>query len=99
MSTGEQLVKLGNPAASKHLVVMCHDESTFQSNGDQTSAWLQEDQPVIRPKSRGFGQMVSDFVDEYCGFLRLTDLDFQTAKQSQPTIKQEARVILEYGER
>ena len=99
VSPGEQLVKLGNPAASKHLVVICHDESTFQSNDDQTSAWLQEDQQVIISKSRGSGQMVSDFVDEYCGFLRLTDLEFQTAKQSQPTSKQEARVILEYRER
>ncbi|XP_062501393.1 uncharacterized protein LOC134178536 [Corticium candelabrum] len=99
VSPGEQLVKLENPAASKHLVVVCRDESTFQSNDDQTSAWLQEDQQVIRPKSRGSGQMVSDFVDEYCGFFRLTDVKFQTAKQSQPTIKQKAKVILEYGER
>ena len=39
--------------AFKQLVIMCHDESAFQSNEVQTFSWLQNDQIVIKPKSRG----------------------------------------------
>ena len=31
-----ELTDSGNPASSKHLVIICHDESAFQSNEDQT---------------------------------------------------------------
>ena len=44
---------VGNLFASKHLVVICHDESSFQSNDDQKFAWTLPDQTAIKPKSRG----------------------------------------------
>ena len=61
----------------EQLIIICHDESAFQSNEDQTFSWLQHDQIVIKPKSRGSGRMVSDFVDEHSGFLRLTEEEFE----------------------
>lgn len=68
------------------------------SNDDQKFSWLQEDQQVIKQKSRGSGMMVSDFVDEFSGFLRLTDLELERGKQTVPDITKEAREIILYGE-
>ena len=53
---------------------------------------------MIKPKSKGAGIMISDFVDEHQGFLALTDGEHQLAKQSDLEIKQYAREFLEYGE-
>ena len=51
-------------------VVFFHDETTFQSNEDQTLQWGVKGS---KPKSRGAGIMVSDFIDEHNGFLSLTE--------------------------
>ncbi|XP_062500169.1 uncharacterized protein LOC134177408 isoform X3 [Corticium candelabrum] len=40
-------------SATKWLVTIFHDESTFQSNEDQRYMWCQPDQTAIKPKSRG----------------------------------------------
>ena len=42
------------------------------------------------PKTKCSGIMISDFVDRN-GYSSLTDEEFTTAKQSNPTIKQYAR--------
>ena len=41
--------------------------------------------------------MVSDFVEEHRGYLRLTDTEFALAKKTYPGIQQSARQLLEYG--
>lgn len=79
----------------KTLVSIFHDESIFNTNEGQTWMWAAEDQPVIQPKTRGSGIMVSDFVDEHTGFLRLSDEEHSHAKD--PDFPKEARVLLEYG--
>ncbi|XP_062520189.1 uncharacterized protein LOC134195206 [Corticium candelabrum] len=94
----EQPVATGNSSATKILVTIFHDESSFQSNEDQRFVWSQPDQVAIKPKSRGSGRMVSDFIEEYSGYLRLSPEDFELAKVACPTIRQEAREIIEYGE-
>ena len=53
---------------------------------------------MLRPKSKGSGIMVSDFVDEHYGYLALTDEEFARARETQPSLKQQARQFLEYGE-
>ena len=53
-------------------VVIFHDESTFQANDDQTTFWGAKDMTILRPKSKGAGTMVSDFIEEHNGYLRLT---------------------------
>ena len=50
-------------------VVIFHDESTFQENDDQTTFWGAKDIIFLRPKSKGAGIMVSDFIDEHNGYL------------------------------
>lgn len=79
-------------------VIFFHDESTFQANDDQKTFWGTKDTYVIRPKSRGSGIMVSDFIDEYNGYLGLTADEYENAKKDDPTIRMQARSLLEYGE-
>ena len=41
--------------------------------------------------------MISDFVEEYKGFLSLTDEELQRAQQSDPAFPQSARKIFIFG--
>ena len=74
-----------------------HDESIFCTNETQKWMWGTEDKPVILPKTKGSGIMVSDFVEEYGGFLRLSDMELALARKSDPEFPSEAREIFEYG--
>ena len=85
-------------SATKWLVTIFHDESTFQSNEDQRYMWCQPDQTAIKPKSRGSGRMVNDFIDEYSGYLRLSPSEVEAARVINSEITNEARQIIEYGE-
>ena len=79
-------------------VVIFHDESTFQANDDQTTFWGAKDIIFLRPKSKGAGIMVSDFIDEHNGYLRLCDEEYERSKTCHPGIKIYTRKYLEYGE-
>ena len=91
---------LESPSADQisKTVVIFHDESTFQANEGQTFFWGTKDMHLLRPKGKGAGIMVSDFIDEHNGYLRLTDEEFTQGLQRHPDIKRQARVFLEYGE-
>ena len=78
-------------------IVIFHDESTFQANDDETWIWGEKGQHVLKPKSRGSGIMVSDFIDEKNGYLKLTDNEFQRAKAMHPDLRHQAQEFLEYG--
>jgi len=52
---------------------------------------------ALRPKSQGRGLMVSDFIDEHSGFLRLSSEEQQLARLSQPNLPDTARVIFKFG--
>ena len=79
-------------------VVLFHDESTFQANEDQPTLWAVKGTSVMRPKSKGSGIMVSDFIEERNGYLQLTDNEYEHAKQQDPSIRKYARRLFEYGE-
>ena len=79
-------------------VIFFHDESTFQCNDDQSTLWATKETTIIRPKSKGTGIMVSDFICEQDGYLSFTAEEYEAAKASDPTIKLQARQFLEYGE-
>lgn len=49
----------------KPIVLVTHDESTFNSNDGRRAAWMKEGQQPLRPKGRGKGIMVSDFLIPY----------------------------------
>ena len=86
------------PELAEKRVVLFHDESTFQSNEDQPTLWAEKGTTVMRPKSKGSGIMVSDFIDEHNGFLQLTDKEYACVKEQDPTIRKCACQLLEYGE-
>ena len=79
-------------------VVFFHDESMFMSNEDQPKQWGMKGEKIMKPKSKGAGIMVSDFVDEHNGFLALSDEEHDAAKASNPRIRKYAHEFLEYGE-
>ena len=79
-------------------VVFFHDESTFMSNEDQPTQWGMKGEKMMKPKSKGAGIMVSDFIDEHNGFLALSDDEYQAAKALKPNIRKYAREQLKYGE-
>lgn len=76
----------------KRLVLIYHDESIFNTNEGQTWAWATGEEPIIQPKTKGAGIMVSDFIEQHDGFLRLPE--FQARHADLPST---ARVLLEYG--
>ena len=78
-------------------VIIFHDESTFQANDDESWLWGVKGESVIRPRSRGAGIMVSDFIDEHNGYLRLTEEEFSEAVKNNPQLRRQAREFLEYG--
>jgi hypothetical protein len=80
-------------------VVLFHDESTFMANEDQPTQWGMKGEKMMKPKSKGAGIMVSDFIDEHNGFLALSDDEHEAAKASKPHIRKYAREFLDYGER
>ena len=80
----------------KDLVPIYHAESIFNTNEGLKWMWATDDTPVIQPKTKGSGIMVSEFVDNHNGHLQLTDEEYAVAKVSDPDM-QSARVFLEYG--
>lgn len=50
------------PPGQKPLVLVTHDESTFSANDGKRRLWMEEGKQPLRPKARGKGIMVSDFL-------------------------------------
>ena len=57
--------------------------------------WGEKGQHILKPKGKGSGIMVSDFVH---GYLALTDEEYQNARRDDITISEQARQLLAYGE-
>ena len=79
--------------SQKQLVLIYHNESILHTNEGQTWMWATEDTPVIQPKTKGSGIMVSDFVYQHNGYLRLTDTEFAVGKTADPQMVQLARSL------
>ena len=71
----------------KELVIIFHDESIFNTNEGQTWMWGESERPAILPKTKGSGIMVSDFVEEHGGYLKLLPDEVDEAKSQYPNIK------------
>ena len=94
---GLTAVETGNPSATKFLVLIFHDESSFHANEGQSIMWAEEGRVPIRPKNQGRGLMVSDFVTEFYGLLQLSVEEYRTAAEADPSIRMCAREILKFG--
>ena len=60
-------------------VILFHDESTFQCNDDQPTFWGTKGMVAIKPKHKGAGITVSDFIDEINGYLKLSQEEYNRA--------------------
>ena len=79
-------------------IVLFHDESTFQANDYERTQWGTKDDHMLVPKSKGAGIMISDFISEQDGYLKLSDEEFAAGREKFPQLKQYARKSIEYGE-
>ena len=53
--------------------------------------WRIDDNPAILPKTKGSGIMVSDFMEEHGGYLRLSEDEFDAAAEIDPEFPYEVR--------
>ena len=81
----------------KELVIIFHDESILNTNEGQTWMWGESERPAVLPKTKSSGIMVSDFVEEHGGYLRLSPAEVENAKMLFPSINPSPRCLLEYG--
>ena len=58
---------------TKPLIFVVHDESCFQSNDGGKTGWFDDNHRQIRPKGSGKSLMVSAFLCECHGLLRLSN--------------------------
>ena len=88
----------GKATAAKKVVFIYHDETIFHANDALSRGW-HDDQGSreLRPKGKGRGIMYSDYIEEYNGFLALTDEESDRAKQINPNFPRAARKKFEYG--
>ena len=79
------------------IIVITHDECIFSANDGKQKAWGTENQIFLRPKGKGRGIMVSDFLLPWS---RLNLLSLPRARQEELQslgIPLEAAVLYEYG--
>lgn len=81
------------PEGSKVLILVTHDESCFGSNDGRNFCWIDENNRQIRPKGNGRSVMVSAFLCECHGVLKLTP-DLQA---KHPDIPADSTVYLKPG--
>ncbi len=87
---------LGGPGC-RPVVLITHDESIFSANDGRHQAWIAENGAFLRPKGKGRGIMVSDFLLPWS---RLNLLSLPKARQDELVaagIPREAAVLFEYG--
>ena len=97
---GLRKIEKGPPAMAgcedgREIIFVTHDESTFSSNDGRRSCWIKEGESVLRPKGRGKGIMVSDFLTGE-GRLRVLD-DISDEELAREKIPRDATVYFEYG--
>jgi hypothetical protein len=79
------------------VVLITHDESVFSANDGKRQAWLQESDTFLRPKGKGQGIMVLDFLLPW-GRLNLLHLtEAKLAEAEARNIPLEAVELFEYG--
>jgi hypothetical protein len=77
----------------RHLVLVTHDESCFSSHDGRDFVWLDEDNNRIRPKGDGRSIMVSAFLCECHGILRLSE----EQQLQNPDVPKNATVTINPG--
>ncbi|CAB5365859.1 unnamed protein product [Rhizophagus irregularis] len=74
----------------KELVQVTHDECHFYANDGQRRIWMREDEDILRSKHQGRSIMVSAFLCQCHGLLRLSDEQLQ----ENPHIKNKESFVI-----
>ena len=79
------------------IIMIKHDESTFSANDSRQKIWTLENHAILRPKRKGRGIMVSDFLLPWSR-LNLFSLPSQQQKElADSGVPFEAATYFEYG--
>jgi len=87
---------VGGPGR-RPVILITHDESIFSANDGRRQAWMKKNHVFLRPKGKGKGIMVSDFLLPWS---RLNLLSLPKERQQELTssgVPLEAAVLFEYG--
>jgi hypothetical protein len=76
------------------IIIITHDESIFQSHDSRRQGWLYKDRQFIRPKGKGQGIMVSDFL---LPNRRLSTISLKQEEKEQLGLPEFASILFEYG--
>ncbi len=74
------------PEGEKERILIVHDESIFYSNDDKREVWIKDGKMSLQKKGNGRLIMVSEFLTEINGCLRLQQEDIE----KYPNILEEA---------
>ncbi len=77
----------------KEIILVTHDKCIFYSNDGKRGVWVKSGELLLRKKGNGCSIMVSEFLLEECGRLKLNSQQIQ----ENPSIPQEARIYLQPG--
>ena len=77
----------------KEYILVVHDECIFYSNDGKRGTWAKSGELPLRKKGNGKSIMVSEFLTEACGRLKLTVEHIE----NYPDVPEEARVCLKPG--
>ena len=77
-------------------IVWFHDESAYNTTEDTPTLWGEKGKLPIKPKGRGSSIMVSEFIEEWGGYLALSDQQYEL--EQNPDIEKSCRAIIEIGE-
>lgn len=81
------------------VIVITHDECTFSANDGIRKAWTRKGDTFLRPKGRGQGIMVSEFLPPFgrLNLLSLSEDKQQEIRQRTGLTVTEAVELFEYG--
>ena len=79
------------------IIMITHDESSFSANDDRRKVWTLDGHGILRPKTKGKGIMVSDFLFPWSR-LNLLSLPHQQQEELVNSgVPLEAATYFEYG--
>ena len=90
-------VKDGKFGDVKEIILVTHDESTFSANDGRRSCWVKGGENPLRPKGKGRGIMVSEFLTEI-GRLRVRD-EVGEDELLKEGLERDATIYFEYGDK
>ena len=67
-------------------------------NEDHVYSWTENGRMKLKPKGPGQGIMISNFIDEHVGCLKLSAEEFAMYHQKDPSLRQSARIQLAIGQ-